>query len=162
MNNYFLQNSRTSIGSQGELYETKASMDAAFRANFPHCSGSVSGYRGYVEDGPDIDPALWGPGKWAELHLMSLRYPLYPDIETQGSMVDYIYRIPRSLPCSVCRRHAQEYLKAHERDIPWAVQSQRNLFILFVAFHNDVNRRNGKPQLRYEDALAIWTNTYQL
>ena len=140
-------------------YESQGSMNAACASNWIYYSPFIGTENAVVEETIDRDPVIWGPGRWAQLHMMAFSYPIYPTSVQQAQMYRYIQSIPQSLPCRVCRQHASEYLKSHEKDVQWATESQKNLFILFVNFHNDVNKRLGKRTYTFQDAYDIWSST---
>lgn len=116
-------------------------------------NGGPAIIEGYISD---VNPIIWGPKKWKDLHCMSLTYPNEPMSPDMFYMIDYINRIPVILPCEICRKHSKEYLDSHCLDIVDAVKSKYNLFAFFVHFHNEVNKRTNKPIYTVDDALRIW------
>jgi hypothetical protein len=61
-----------------------------------------------------------------------------------------------NLPCPVCKEHAtKSILSANKNKI---LQSNRNLQLFFVDFHNIVNKNKNKPLFSIEKADNIYIN----
>jgi hypothetical protein len=93
-------------------------------------------------------PEVWGPRLWAEIHTWALTAPVDPQAARA-----YVGGIWRRLPVCDCRSHLMRYLAAHPfpYDAPPALR-----FAYTVGLHNDVRRRQSKPEMSVEDALAEW------
>lgn len=90
----------------------------------------------------NIPPSKWGPHFWATLHIACLGCQ---DYKALSEFVEgYVYIIP----CLSCRQHFEQVLV--ENPIPEA----DDFFKWSVDVHNIVNKRLGKPEVSYEDALA--------
>lgn len=83
-----------------------------------------------------------GRGVWSFLNMIVVKYPKLPSLEDQGKIKDLVNNIVVFYPCDVCRLHAINYLKNHSMED--AVKTQRDMKLWLIAFHNEVNKRNGK------------------
>lgn len=90
----------------------------------------------------NIPPAKWGPHFWMTLHIACLGCQ---DYKALSEFVEgYMYIIP----CLSCRMHFEQVLV--ENPIP----ETGDFFKWSVDVHNIVNKRLGKPEFSYEEALA--------
>ena len=90
----------------------------------------------------NIPPTKWGPHFWMTLHIACIGCQ---DYKALSEFVEgYMYIIP----CLSCRQHFEQVLV----DNP--VPETGDFFKWSVDVHNIVNRRIGKPEFSYEDALA--------
>lgn len=90
----------------------------------------------------NIPPTKWGPHFWMTLHIACLGCQ---DYKALSEFVEgYMYIIP----CLSCRQHFEKVLV--ENPVP----ETGDFFKWSVDVHNIVNRRLGKPEFSYEDALA--------
>ena len=86
----------------------------------------------------------WAEPTWHFFH--SLAGKVHEDfyIGNAQQIFSLVMNINRALPCPDCQRHAGEFFKnIRYTDYP-TKESFRNLLL---SFHNDVNRRTGKPIL---------------
>jgi len=90
----------------------------------------------------NIPPTKWGPPFWMTLHIACL------GCQDSKVLVDFVESYKKIIPCLSCRLHFEEVLV--ENPVPEA----DDLFKWSVDVHNIVNRRLGKPEFSYEDALA--------
>jgi hypothetical protein len=89
-----------------------------------------------------IPPTKWGPHFWMTLHIACLACQ---DYKALAEFVEgYLYIIP----CLSCRQHFEQVL------IENPVPETGDFFQWSVDVHNIVNKRLGKPEVSYEDALA--------
>lgn len=88
--------------------------------------------------------SFWSQPAWLTLHLFSLTQTV-----PQEDMYSLFRSYSRSMPCPQCRQHMQQYLQTHP------ITSATNMFAYSVALHNDVNTRQGKPQVSVEDAKTL-------
>lgn len=91
------------------------------------------------------DPNVWGPQFWYMLHNGAAHYPNNPSLMCKQAMEGFINGIPVMLPCVECAMHANSFIKSV--DIDKVVRNRNNLFEFFFMFHNEVNKRLGKPLL---------------
>jgi hypothetical protein len=88
-----------------------------------------------------VPPSKWGPHFWMTLHIACLGCQDYKAISE--FIEGYMYIIP----CLSCRQHFEQVLA--ENPVP-----ETDFFKWSVDVHNIVNRRLGKPEFSYEDALS--------
>ncbi len=91
-------------------------------------------------------PYYWGPRVWKILHLLA-EFPV--QTINEGCWKHIIHRTSYVMPCEVCREHMKEYFQTHK------VTS--NIREELWDLHNNVNERNMKPKMSYED-LSVYTN----
>ncbi len=104
------------------------------------------------------DPTRWGPHLWAYLHYAALNYPTKPTREQSKEMEDWLKCLPITIPCSNCSEHYRAYIAKHTAELSQICATKNALFQFLVDIHNQVNRRNGKPEMSYEDALKIYSS----
>lgn len=97
----------------------------------------------------------WGPTFWKTYHIMALNFPSAASPIASQKMKEFVSAIPWTLPCEKCRVHCMKYI--HENLTDSVVESNKNLFVFFVNFHNAVNIRLGKPQYSLEEALRLYS-----
>lgn len=99
-----------------------------------------------------IAPSVWGPHYWAVFHFYAEIYPNVPSKLAQDAAIAYIKVIPFTLPCSACADHAFDYINKKlltDHNLKFATSSNKNLVDFFRKFHNSVNHRLGKKQVRF-------------
>jgi hypothetical protein len=89
-----------------------------------------------------IPPTKWGPHFWMTLHIACLGCQDYKIIS------EFVEGYKAIIPCLSCRMHFDSVLT--ENPVPEA----GDFFKWSVDVHNIVNKRLGKPEFSYEDALA--------
>jgi hypothetical protein len=108
------------------------------------------------QGGPEYgtsNPAIWGPPYWYSLHNSAAHYPVQASQIVAKRMKERILAIPYEIPCPTCLPHASAYVeKFSDQDLDRIVSGRDNLIKFFVDFHNEVNRRYGKPIFSYESA----------
>lgn len=93
-----------------------------------------------------MDPKLWGPSAWKTLHALAIEADRR---KSSTEFYNYIQNLASLLPCEACRGHMQSYLQIYP--VP-----AENMFQYTVQFHNHVNKRLGKREVSYEEALEMW------
>jgi hypothetical protein len=96
-----------------------------------------------------METAIYGPGTWFSLHLLAYHAA---DDRTKRSFLDFMDYLRASYPCAKCRKHMNDYILAHPIQSYW--NEPHGFFRWSWLFHNDVNRRLGKPLLDYDTALS--------
>ena len=89
-----------------------------------------------------IPPSKWGPHFWMTLHIACL------GCQDAKVLVDFVEGYKEIIPCLSCREHFEQVLV--DNPVPEA----DDLFKWSVDVHNIVNKRLGKPEFSYEEALA--------
>jgi len=101
-------------------------------------------------DYPESDH--WGPVLWTILHTLAQKggKALFPSMydDERRQWINILTILPKMIPCSMCRAHAEEWIAAHPVAIiktidyidlgPWLID-------WVYDFHESVNARNGKP-----------------
>lgn len=103
---------------------------------------------------PQREPSQFGPHFWYMLHTMALNYPMSPTRFAKAKMKSFLQAIPFLLPCRECTEHAKEFM-AHA-NTEAALQNKESLFTFLWNFHNLVNKRLGKPEMPFNEALNMY------
>lgn len=100
----------------------------------------------------------YGPGIWYILHIQSLKM----DNRTkQERFCEFMREILSELPCSVCIKHASEYINNNPPELHIMISqndviAQLAMFRYVNEFHNTVNKRLGKPNVSLTTAFEIY------
>ena len=85
--------------------------------------------------------SVWGPRGWRWLHNLAISFPRRPTTVDRHVAARRVYEFIGRLPCQECRKHSSVYLDSYPPDL-----TDTHTFQVWVwTFHNDVNRRLGKP-----------------
>lgn len=104
---------------------------------------------------PMRGPPSWGTFAWAVPILFLLSYPLDPTPKQQEDAREFVQKwFPMLIPCGNCRAH---FTSLHAPHVGDAVRNRATLARWFVDAHNEVNRRTGKPELSFEEAMKRWS-----
>jgi hypothetical protein len=106
--------------------------------------------------GNTSDPKIWGPPFWFSLHVSAAHYPIQPSSIVRERMKCRILAIPYEIPCATCRPHASAYIEKYRSELDNIVATRHNLGQFYVDFHNQVNKRYGKPEWTYEQAYRYY------
>jgi hypothetical protein len=90
----------------------------------------------------------WGSQAWHFIHVVALSYPDKPSNEDKENYKKFFDSLKYALPCPICREGYKENIKK----IPIRLDSKRELFNWTVDIHNEVNKKNDKRVLSYEEA----------
>jgi hypothetical protein len=103
------------------------------------------------------NPLVWGPIFWYTLHNSAAHYPVNASPLVKQRMKNRILAIPYEISCRTCQPHASAYIESISDDkLNEIVSGRDNLFKFYVDFHNDVNKRLGKPIWSYEQAYDYY------
>lgn len=102
------------------------------------------------------DPTYWGPHLWYYLHYSTMNYPKFPTKQQAREMEEWLCKLPVTIPCKTCKHHYNEYIQTHRNELQRACQNGDALFNFLVDVHNQVNIRNNKPVLSYEEARKLY------
>jgi hypothetical protein len=102
------------------------------------------------------NPLLWGPPFWYTLHNGAYHYPEHAGPLHVERMKNFILAIPIMIPCATCKEHATAFIDNYRPKLDNICAGKDSLFKFFVDFHNQVNKRYGKPELSYEEAYKIY------
>ena len=98
-----------------------------------------------------VKPNVWGPCTWRFIHTTALGYS-GDDPDTYYAFYKDLYKI---LPCQKCSRNYERHW--NEIDIRKYLRSNVELFKWTVLLHNIVNKELGKKEMRFEEALRLYT-----
>lgn len=96
-----------------------------------------------------MNPIYWGPAGWHFMHTVSMTYPEIPSDQDKEKYRIFYESIGEVLPCPACRRHYQDNLKK----LPIQLDSRADLFKWTIDIHNEVNKKNKKKILSYDEAF---------
>lgn len=89
----------------------------------------------------------WGPCTWYLFHTLAEKVKEDKFIFVKDSLINVIKRICSNLPCPECAGHAQHKLSfLNVKNI----HTKRDLQLMLLSFHNDVNKRVGNPMFTQE------------
>lgn len=104
-----------------------------------------------VDAVPSVNPKIWGPHFWYTYHMSAAYYPKNPSPIVIERMKGRILAIPYEIPCNNCRHHASAFIEGYG-DLSDVVKNRDALIKFYVDFHNQVNKRYGKPEWTVEQA----------
>jgi hypothetical protein len=105
---------------------------------------------------PTIYQALW-----TSLHVSSFYIDQYQshDMQAQQGFITHVASVKDFLPCTNCADHMIAYLASNPMPAPGLYAVGAFVFARWVvALHNDVNLRQGKPQVAFETVKAHYVN----
>ena len=101
-----------------------------------------------------MEPKIWGPSTWIFLHLLSMAYPDKPNPEDIKAHLTFLFALAKVLPCDICK---DEFSKQLNSNIMQEVLSSKETYMKFLFnVHNDVNKRNNKPVLTYNQFIDVY------
>ena len=94
---------------------------------------------------------LWGKSTWTLLHTLAARIDDASYKKLKSELHRLFLTICSNLPCPECTRHARDFIKIVRLD----TVSNKQLFrSMLYQFHNNVNKRIGKPVYNMEDIVV--------
>jgi len=102
-------------------------------------------------------PNVWGQAFWFINHLGSVCAPKIIPYEKREKYWNFIDGLPEMLACGKCQKHARNFVEKHRPYKDIICSTRDNLVRFFVDFHNDVNKRNGKPMLDIESVYSLFS-----
>lgn len=115
--------------------------------------------KGIVNTG---DPKIWGPAFWFSLHVSAAHYPLEASPIVAERMKGRILAIPYEIPCATCRPHAVAFIEKNRDNLNKIVSGRHALGKFYVEFHNQVNKRYGKPEWTYDQAYKVYSGNAEV
>ena len=104
-----------------------------------------------------MEPNIWGPAAWLFLHSVTFQYPENPSHLDKEKYYTFFRSIQNVLPCPNCREHYKQNLK----DIPIRLDSREDLVEWLIDVHNEVNKKNYKRELSYEEVYKNYNQLYK-
>lgn len=86
---------------------------------------------------------------WEILHGWSFTYPEYPQQIVRDKFALVLQNL--QIGCPLCQQHYETYIRSH----PPALESQEHFSRWMVDFHNDVNRRLGRPEMPWSVFIMV-------
>ena len=86
---------------------------------------------------------MWGPRGWRWLHSLAISFPRNPTARDRALARKQLADFIEKLPCKECRAHSAKYFA----DSPPDLTNSGTFQVWAWKFHNDVNKRLGKPLL---------------
>lgn len=102
------------------------------------------------------DPRVWGPHLWKYMHCSAANYPDRPTKEQIDQMITWLKTLTVTIPCKKCKEHYSQYIDRHQHTLREICASKDKLFNFIVDIHNQVNKRNNKPIVSYDEARQLY------
>lgn len=103
---------------------------------------------------------IWGPKVWRMLHL-------FADVSDRRDVALLWHTVMKStadvLPCAICRKHLQGYLRTHsfmkikQPNLITGLEVKKQIMSELHLIHNVVNHRIGKPIFPFESLQTTYT-----
>ena len=84
----------------------------------------------------------WGPCTWYLFHTLAEKVKEDSFHIIKDGLISLIKMICNNLPCPECASHAQYKMGTLNVN---SIRNKRDLQLMLLSFHNDVNQRTGKP-----------------
>lgn len=84
----------------------------------------------------------WGPCTWYLFHTLAEKVKEDDFLSIKDGLLSMIKRICNNLPCPECAGHAKHKLASLNTN---NIKNKRDLQIMLLSFHNEVNRRIRNP-----------------
>lgn len=101
-----------------------------------------------------MPPEVWGPFFWHTMHITALGYPKEPTYADKKAAKEFFESLIMLIPCSICRTHYSEHLKA--KPITPFLDTRQDLFLWTTDLHNAVNKSLNKAEIKPEDSIAYY------
>lgn len=109
------------------------------------------------EEGPDMDPAVWGCCCWFVLACVARDYPVAPSRDNKHTYWQLIMDLAHVLPHRESRHNVRQYMQRFDKTQRNAIMSSRSSFSAFVCeFHNYFNRLLNKPTMTIETFIRTY------
>jgi len=102
---------------------------------------------GLTKDNRPLTMENVGPNIWRNLHLAALQWT--GEVQSQAS---FLVKVGRSIPCGECR----SFWATRLRENPPPKTNAEDFFRWTWETHNSVNRKLGKPEMPFDEALALY------
>ena len=106
----------------------------------------------------ELSISKWGPAAWHYLHAVSFTYPAEPTSETKDNMFIFLHSFAKTLPCSKCKSHFEEYLNENLKTKSPYLDSRENLINFINTAHNNVNKRLDKKVYSLDECKDRFLN----
>lgn len=99
----------------------------------------------------------WGRAGWVFLHAISFSYSDSPSVEEKEYMRRFLHSIGYVLPCPTCKSHYRDFMQGER--VEHALSSREALTQALWELHNEVNERNEKAKISYDDLCKRYTTS---
>jgi hypothetical protein len=93
-----------------------------------------------------------GAGIWFLLHILATNIKISEDRKHFKFVIDIL---SENMKCEKCKNHFQEYIKNNP------LENETNYYKWTWELHNQVNLRNNKPYVNYDQSLEFYQNKEQ-
>lgn len=107
-----------------------------------------------------MKPEIWGPHAWIFLHSVTFDYPDNPSPHIKEQFKNFFESLQYILPCEMCREHYKHNLKRFPITNN-VLKSRKNLIEWLIDIHNNVNKSNKKPKLKYQEVVKKYLDYYE-
>ena len=104
----------------------------------------------------NMNQNVWGPAAWLFIHSVALCYPPKPTSTDMINYKNFFTSLKNVLPCKICRKNYNEHLTVR----PIRLDSRLSLFHWTIDIHNEVNKKENKRVLSYEEVHKLFENLY--
>jgi len=94
----------------------------------------------------------WGPATWYIFHSISYNW----DFKFINHYRKFFNLIARTIPCHTCKRHFLSNIKKPKWVIRNNVLNKEKMINWLIDLHNEVNRRNRKRLIPYDNVRGIY------
>ena len=97
---------------------------------------------------------VWGPSLWSAMHSLSFSYPAACEAACpeRAAMFDFLKALKVLIPCEECKAHYSEWFNDKVGSKASRVLAGRDdLSRSLVSLHNEVNARENKASVAYDD-----------
>jgi len=100
-----------------------------------------------------MDISEWGSCGWKFLHTCTFAQNENISPEKQDKFIKFFNLLGSVLPCSICGAHFNKFIKDH----PLQVNTREDLCRWLVHAHNNVNKLQNKPEMKYEEVKLLYS-----
>ena len=99
---------------------------------------------------------IWGPRYWYVLHTIASTYPVFPDKPSKRKYYDFFMNLPLFIPDINSAENFKDILDTYP--VSSYLDSRKDLQSWLHFIHNQINRRLGKPELGFHEAMDKLNN----
>ena len=105
----------------------------------------------------NISPVIWGSSGWNFLHYITFTYPNNPTEQEKETYLNFFSLVGKVLPCKNCRINYENHQEKYPLN-DLVLSNKENLVKWLINVHNEVNLKNGKKILTYDEVLQNYLN----